>query len=107
MKLPKVVTDLIKAQNDFDSVAYANCFAETGVMFDEGKSHTGRAEIGQFIEEANQKYRSVMKPLVYTESGSSSVLSAEVSGTFEGSPIVLKFNFDINDGLIHYLKVTG
>ncbi|MES2628347.1 MAG: nuclear transport factor 2 family protein [Bacteroidota bacterium] len=107
MNLPKVVTDLIKAQNDFDSVAYANCFSETGVMFDEGKAHTGRGEIQLMIEESNKKYRSVMKPVEYTENGSSSVLSAECSGAFDGSPIVLKFHFDLNGRQIEYLKVTG
>jgi len=107
MNLPAIVTDLIKAQNDFDSVAYANCFSETGIMFDEGKTHEGRAEIRQFIEEANKKYRSVMRPVDYTENGSSAVLSAEVSGTFDGSPLILQFHFDIADGQIRYLKVTG
>lgn len=106
MNLPKVVTDLIEAQNKFDSVAYANCFAETGVMFDEGKSHTGRIEIEQMISESNRKYRSVMKPLNYTENGTSGVLSAECSGTFPGSPVTLQFHFDIIDGAIRYLKVT-
>lgn len=106
MNLPKVVTDLIAAQNTFDSAAYANCFSETGVMFDEGKDHAGRIEIEQMIDEANKKYRSVMKPLEYTENGNSSVLLAECSGTFPGSPIVLKFHFEIADGQIQYLKVT-
>lgn len=106
MNLPKVVTDLIEAQNKFDSVAYANCFAETGVMFDEGKTHTGRTGIEQMISESNKKYRSVMKPLNYTENGTSGILSAECSGAFPGSPIVLQFHFDIVDGLIRYLKVT-
>jgi hypothetical protein len=107
MNLPKVITDLITAQNNFDSIAYANCFAETGVMFDEGKNHKGRVEIGQMIDESNKKYRSVMKPLEYTENGTSGVLSAECSGTFPGSPIVLKFHFEIVDEQIEYLKVTG
>jgi hypothetical protein len=106
MNLPKVVTDLIEAQNNFDSVAYANCFAETGVMFDEGKIHTGRVEIEQMINESNKKYRSMMKPLEYTENGTSSVLSAACSGTFPGSPITLHFHLAIVDGQIHYLKVT-
>ena len=107
MNLPKVVTDLIKAQNDFDSVAYANCFSETGVMFDEGKTHKGKVEIQHLIEESNRKYRSVMKPLEYTENSTSGVLSAECSGTFDGSPITLQFHFEIVDGQIEYLKVTG
>lgn len=36
MNLPKVVAELIKAQNDFDSLAYANCFTETAIVLDEG-----------------------------------------------------------------------
>ncbi|WP_306566007.1 nuclear transport factor 2 family protein [Flavobacterium lindanitolerans] len=107
MNLPKIITDLVNAQNSFDSIAYTNCFSETAVVFDEGKTHNGRIEIQHWIEESNEKYRSVMKPLEYTENGTSSVLSAECSGTFPGSPIVLKFHFDFVDGLIQHLKVTG
>lgn len=107
MNLPKVISDLVNAQNSFDSIAYTNCFSETAVVFDEGRTHTGRAKIQHWIEESNENYKSVMKPLEYAENGTSGVLSAECSGTFPGSPIVLKFNFDIADGLIQHLKVTG
>ncbi|WP_149207087.1 nuclear transport factor 2-like protein [Flavobacterium johnsoniae] len=107
MNLPKVITDLINAQNSFDSIAYANCFSENAEVFDEGKTHNGKLDIQNWIEESNEKYRSVMKPLEYTENGTSSILSAECSGTFDGSPIILKFHFDIADGKIQNLKVTG
>ena len=107
MKLPKVVEDLILAQNNFDSAAYANCFSETGEMLEEGKIYKGRVAVQQLIEETNEKYRSLMKPLEYTENGTSSILAAEVSGTFPGSPLVLKFHFNIIDGQIQYLNVTG
>lgn len=106
MNLPKVIADLINAQNSFDRVTYANCFSETAVVFDEGKTHNGRLDIQYWIEESNKKYRSVMKPLGYTEDGTSSVLSAECSGTFPGSPITLKFHFNIIDGQIQHLKVS-
>ncbi len=107
MNLPKVIADVVTAQNQFDSVAYANCFSEAAVVFDEGKTHTGRKAIGEWIDESNKKYKSVMKPLSITNEGTTSVLSAECSGTFPGSPIVLKFHFDIKDGLIETLNVTG
>jgi len=58
MNLLKVVAELVKAQNNFDSVAYANCFSETGVMFDEGKTHTGRKEIQDWIDEGSKKHKS-------------------------------------------------
>lgn len=107
MKLPNVVQELIKAQNNFDSVAYANLFSETGVAYDEGKTHTGRKEVQKWIAEANEKYRSVMQPVEYTEKGNKGTLTASVSGTFPGSPAVMKFNFEINEGLIQSLKITG
>ncbi|QEE51023.1 nuclear transport factor 2 family protein [Flavobacterium alkalisoli] len=106
MNLPKVIADLVDAQNSFDSVAYANCFFETATVFDEGKTHSGRQEIQYWIDEANKKYRTVMKPLTYIENGTASILSAECSGTFPGSPITLKFHFDIVDQQIQHLKVT-
>ena len=106
MNLPKVLTDLIKAQNEFDSVTYANLFSETAEVFDEGKTHKGRLEIERWIDHSNKNYKSVMKPLEYTENGTTSILTAACSGTFPGSPIALKFHFDIVDGQIQHLKVT-
>lgn len=106
MKLPKVISALVKAQNEFDSTAYANCFTDTAIVHDEGKVHTGRTDIQKWIAESNEKYRSVMKPLDYQQNGAFGVLSAEVSGTFPGSPLILKFNFKVIDGLIQSLSVT-
>ena len=107
MNLPKVVQQLLKAQDNFDSVAYANCFSETGVMYDEGKTHRGKKEIQHWIAKANEKYKTVMKPLEFKEMDNKSILSAEVSGTFDGSPVVLKFHFEIADRHIQSLKVSG
>ncbi|RYY54953.1 MAG: nuclear transport factor 2 family protein [Chitinophagaceae bacterium] len=107
MKLPQVVTDLIDAQNSFDSSAWANCFSENGVMIEEGEPFTGRAAIQALIEETNKKYQTNMKAVEYTEESGTSVLAAECSGTFPGSPAVLKFHMQIIDGKIQQLKVTG
>ncbi|HEY1047691.1 MAG TPA: nuclear transport factor 2 family protein [Bacteroidia bacterium] len=107
MNLPKVIADLVKAQDQHDSIAYANCFSETGVMHDEGKTQTGRIEIQKWIAGSNLKYKTVMKPLNYRESDNKGILAAEISGTFDGSPIVLNFHFEFKQGLIQSLKITG
>lgn len=106
MNLPAVVTRLVNAQNKYDSKAYAECFTNTAIVHDEGKQHNGKEEIRQWIEEANEKYKSLMKPLKYKETGLKAVLTAEVSGTFPGSPIVLQFHLELKDNLIDSLKVT-
>jgi len=65
MNLPKVLTELVKAQHNFDSTAYANCFTETAVVVDEGKTYNGKKEIKVWIEQANKDYQVTMKPLEY------------------------------------------
>ncbi|GGN13677.1 hypothetical protein GCM10010967_57290 [Dyadobacter beijingensis] len=106
MKLPELITRFVDTQNTYDSEAYITCYTETAIVHDEGKTHTGKEEIKAWIEDANERYRSVMKPLQYEESDSKGVLKAEISGTFPGSPIVLKFHLGLKDGLIDSLNVT-
>ena len=104
MNLPQVIMELLKAQNNFDSEAYADCFAETAVVFDEGKTHHGKKEIKKWIEKANEKYQVRMKPIDFSES--EQTLKAEISGTFPGSPIVLTYHYEFNNKLIQSLKIT-
>ncbi|MCU7612905.1 nuclear transport factor 2 family protein [Chryseobacterium sp. GMJ5] len=107
MNLPKIVSELVKTQNNFDSVAYANCFSEKAVVFDEGKTHNGRKEIEHWIADANERYQSIMTPVSYEQNGTESILKADVSGTFPGSPIVLSYHLKIDNELIQSLKITG
>lgn len=103
MNLPKVVTELVKAQNDFDSIAYANCFTETAVVVDEGKTHYGRKEIEHWIAQANKQYQATMQPIEYSEA--ELTLKTEVSGTFPGSPVIMIYQYEFKDGLIQSLKI--
>lgn len=107
MNLPNVLVDLVKAQNSFDSAAYANCFSETAVVYDEGKTHNGRKEIELWIADANARYEATMQPVGFEEKGGETILKAETSGNFPGSPIVLSYHLAIADGLIQSLRITG
>jgi len=104
MQLPQLVARFVEAQNTYDSEAYLTCFTETAIVHDEGKTYTGKEEIREWIEDAFEKYRAILKPLQYEESDSKCVLTGEVSGTFPGSPIVLRFHLVLKDGLIDLLK---
>ncbi|SOD12048.1 nuclear transport factor 2 family protein [Pedobacter xixiisoli] len=104
MNLPKVIVELVKTQNNFDSAAYAKCFTATAVVFDEGKTHHGRKEIETWIEKANKEYQAIMKPLEYSETAQT--LRTEVSGTFPGSPIIMTYHYEFEDGLIQSLKIV-
>jgi hypothetical protein len=101
MNLPQVITDLIKAQDNFDASAYADCFSETAIVLDEGNTYQGRNAIEKWIEDANRQYRTKMKPIAYTEN----LLKAEISGTFPGSPVVLSYHLVLENGLIQSLEI--
>jgi hypothetical protein len=107
MNLPKVVADLVETQNSFNSISYANCFSETAVVFDEGKTHNGRKEIERWIADSNERYQATIKPVGFEEKENESLLKAETSGNFEGSPFTLTYHLVIIDDLIQSLKFTG
>lgn len=107
MNLHKVVASLIAAQNSHDSQAYVECFSETAIVHDEGKTHKGKAEIRQWIERSDREYHTELKPLNYEETEAENLLTAEVSGNFPGSPAILQFYFSLEEGLISSLSITG
>ena len=104
MNLPKVIEELVKAKNSFDSAAFAQCFADKATVFDEGKTHQGRNEIEQWIDKSNKEHQDTMEPVDYDEK--EDILSAKIAVSFPGSPLILKFHFKIADGKIQALKVT-
>lgn len=106
MNLTNVIATLLEAQYHYDSVAYANCFTETALLVDEGNVYHGKSEIMHWIERANEEYRPVMEPIDYIETQTGSILTAKISGTFDGSPIILKYHFEMEDSFIRSLKVT-
>jgi ketosteroid isomerase-like protein len=107
MKLPAIIAELVNAQNSQDSVAYADCFTTDAIVFDEGHDHHSKEEIKAWIKSANAEYQASMEPIEYSESDGHAVLTAKISGTFPGSPIVLKYKMEIAQGLIRSLKITG
>lgn len=104
MNLPKVISDLVKAQDNFDSTRYANCFTETAVVFDEGRTYNGKREIKNWIEKANKEYQVRMKPLGYSEG--EQTLKAEISGSFPGSPLVLSYKFGFKEKKNQSLRIA-
>ena len=107
MNLPKLITDLVDAQNTHDGAAYASLFSESAVVFDEGQTHTGRTAIQRWIEKSNKENKTMLKPIGYEQGEKGSVFTAEISGTFPGSPAILNFNLVLQQGLIQSLKITG
>lgn len=105
MNIPKVVSDLIEAQNNSDSKAFSELFSETAVVKDEGYTYEGKDAVKKWIEAANEKYAPQIKPVKVEHEESKIIVSMEASGNFGGSPIVLKYYFGLEEEQITDLEI--
>lgn len=103
--LPPPLSAYFEANARLDAAAMLAPFASDAVVHDERRTHTGRAEIGAWIEQATIAASAVATPLSASEQGESVVVRAEVSGQFPGSPITLDFRFTLAGGRIAGLAI--
>ena len=105
MKLPPIIADLLTAQEKYDSKAFSECFSDDAVVFDEGKTYRGKKEVRQWNEMTNTRYKTKYEPLEVTNKGDKITLKAKISGTFPGSPAIIKYHFETKNGKITSLQI--
>lgn len=106
LKLPEVVSDLLAAQKNYDSDAYADCFSEKAHVIDEEREYRGKKAIKDWIEDANQQFKITMVPTEYSGTDSGGILTAVISGDFDGSPVALDYHLEMTDNMIERLEIT-
>jgi hypothetical protein len=106
MNLPQVIADLIAAQDKYDSKAFSEAFSSDAIVHDEGKTYHGKKEIRQWNEMTNGKYKTRYEPLEVTTDKNTVTLKARISGTFDGSPVIIKYYFEIHNDEISLLKIV-
>ena len=99
------VSTYFAARNAHDGAATADLFAEGGRVHDERNDHRGREAIQAWAEETSGKYRMTQTPRTVREEDGATVVTAEVSGTFPGSPIELEFRFVVEGERIRELRI--
>src|ERR1700745_4410575 len=105
IELPKPVAAYFAAEHAGDAGALARCFANDGVVHDEGGSFTGRTAIERWNADARAKYHHTVVPLSVTESDGATVVLARVAGDFPGSPVELQHAFRLDGGQIASLEI--
>ena len=105
IEFPNSIETYIEAKNAYDVSAILACFHESALVYDESKAHHGKLEIKAWIEETIRKYQDQLRPIRVAEKEGELVLTAEISGTFEGSPIELDFYFTIEGDKIAALSI--
>lgn len=106
LNLPKPLGTYFEAANSQDRRAFISCFADDAFVRDEGEGHKGHDEIARWNAKAIQKYNCSYEVLACEMTADGAHVTAEVSGTFPGSPIELTYSFIIEDNLIKEMGIT-
>lgn len=106
LPLPSVIAAYYRASDAYDSVLLAGCFAEDAVLHDEGMEYRGPAAISEHIMKANREAKVNKEITGCAERNSETVVTAMLSGEFDGSPLPLDFHFTLDGEKIKALNIT-
>src|SRR5260370_42479697 len=93
-KLPQPIADYFQAANAHKTDAVVAAFAEDALVTDESREHRSAA-IKERSDEVNEKYKPHAEGTNVAEIGDKTIVTADVSGRFPGSPVQLRYNFTV------------
>ena len=106
LQLPEAIETYFQASNSYDSNLLAKCFAEDAILYDEGLAYHGPTAIEAHIVEANNDLLVKTDVTNAIEKNEETVITATLSGNFDGSPVALDYYFTIKDQKIATLKIV-
>lgn len=105
LRISPLLETFVTATNNHDGAALAACFVDDGVVHDEGTTHRGHAAIRAWFETVVRKYRFTIVASNVETSYDETVLTTRVTGEFPGSPIELRYCFNIGEERIRGLSI--
>ncbi|MDF2503978.1 nuclear transport factor 2 family protein [Clostridium sp.] len=105
IKLPKTIDTFIKSKNEHDSHTFISCFTDNAVVQDEGQNICGTKAIKEWNEKTTAQFNDTLEAVKLVERDENIILTATVSGNFDGSPVDLDFYFNLSNGKISSLKI--
>lgn len=85
--------------------AIAQCFTQAAVVKDEGNTYRGRAAIVQWKREAAAKYQYTSEPFACEQHDGKVIVTSRLTGNFPGSPLNLRYFFELEGDLIASLEI--
>jgi NAD(P)-dependent dehydrogenase (short-subunit alcohol dehydrogenase family) len=104
--LPDVVRTYLALSSGADAGRVAQCFTPDAAVHDENRIHVGPAAIAAWAQDAQARYRFALDIRNAEHSGDDVVVTAQVSGAFPGSPIILCYAFQLAAAGIRRLDIA-
>jgi ketosteroid isomerase-like protein len=105
--LPSILQTYFDAQNAHDADLLVDCFTPDAKVRDEGEDIVGHAAIRAWKKKVSDKYHITITPLRHWQENGHDLVSANVEGTFPGSPIEFTYRFTLKNDLIAALMVLA
>jgi len=105
LDLPKPVAAYFTADKSNDEGVFSQCFTESAVVRDEGHTYQGRAAVKQWKADASVKYQYTSEPFACERKDGTVVVTSRLTGNFPGSPVNLRFIFELEGDKISSLEI--
>ncbi len=88
-----------------DAAAVAACFTDDAIVKDEGRTHSGKAEIAAWKNDIAAKISYTSTPVAIAEEDGKTVVTCHIVGNFAGGEVDLRHFFAIEGGKISFLEI--
>jgi len=106
LSLPNPIATYFTADGG-DGEAVSRCFTESAIVKDEEHTYKGRAAIKKWKTDASAKYQYTSEPFACEESDGKIVVTSHVVGNFPGSPVDLRYSFELEGDKIASLETIA
>ena len=104
LTLPKPIAAYFSAEKA-GAEAVCQCFTENAVVKDEAHTYEGQVAIKQWRAEVATKYEYTSAPFACEAKGGQIVVTSRLTGNFPGSPVDLRFFFELQGDKIAALEI--
>ncbi|HEX6731276.1 MAG TPA: nuclear transport factor 2 family protein [Pyrinomonadaceae bacterium] len=104
LDLPRPIADYFAA-DEGGADTLSQCFTENAVLKDEGHTYNGRTAIKEWKTRASEKYQYTSELLALDQVDRKAVVTSRLTGNFPGSPVNLRFFFELDGEKIKSLEI--
>lgn len=104
LTLPASITAYFAADR-LDAAAVAACFTDDAIVKDEGRTHSGKAQIAAWKTGTATKYSYTSTPVAIDERGDETIVTCHLAGDFPGGEVDLRHFFVVEGDRIAYLEI--
>ncbi len=105
--MPPPIRLYFQSETEDDTQRLADCFAPDAVVTDEQRTHRGLDAIRAWKAETKAATKYQVTPVSAAPEGGRVLVVGRVEGDFPGSPVMLRYHFDLDGDRISALEIRA